>query len=189
MSQTVSDIWESDHPRQVGRRQPVLYVAFCADDPDAMPSRHRLEGIEIVRFGRGPRAAVRGTVDGKARLSIQLPDPTMSSAHGELIRTADAWLLDVPDAKNGAVVRGDRVRCAQLATSTVFLLGRTIFMFAHAMLDDVVVADAIPEPLDPPQRRPGSAEPAGGIAELEASRRCSPPLPSTVAPSARPWYP
>ena len=81
------------------------------------PSRHALDGIDLVTFARGDRGVVRGTRDGLRQLTVRIPDPMMSSDHGRLVHAQGRGLLDDPGSKNGAIVGGRRTRSAANAAS------------------------------------------------------------------------
>src|SRR5687767_7304583 len=104
MDTTVSDVFAQSTRRRAAQLQPVLYLALQIDDLDAAPSRHRLDGVEVIVFGRGERAAIRSDLRGQSCLTIQVPDPTMSSAHGRLARVGGAWRFEDAKSKNGAVI-------------------------------------------------------------------------------------
>src|SRR5258706_15664811 len=74
-----------------------LVVSMYCDNPSTPPSRHVLEGLDEVRFGRGdtrPKRDVRSK-----RLTLVFPDPRMSSDHGRLVRDRDTWWLEDPSSK------------------------------------------------------------------------------------------
>src|SRR5262245_5277706 len=79
-----------------GLASDQLILLMVSDDPMMPSSRHVLDEVEEVRFGRGPREARRDTVDGRPVLTLRVPDKWMSTEHGRLIRGPDAWILDDP---------------------------------------------------------------------------------------------
>jgi len=103
---------------------PQLIVALDCDHPLTPPSRHVLDGLDEVTFGRGDRAAIR---EGR-RLAIRLPDPRMSSDHGRLVREGGAWTLDDPRSKNGSIVNGQLTRRRPLGDGDVIELGHTFLL-------------------------------------------------------------
>jgi len=100
---------------------PQLIVAFDCDRPLTAPARHLLDGLDLVTFARGPRAATRR---GRS-LALSLPDARMSSAHGRLVAEAGGWSLDDPSSKNGCVVNGVLTRKQRLGDGDVIELGHT----------------------------------------------------------------
>ncbi|MCE9576501.1 MAG: sigma 54-interacting transcriptional regulator [Deltaproteobacteria bacterium] len=129
---------------------PQLVLSMRCDQPTAAPSRHRLDGLDEVRFGRGPALVER---DVRARrLTIRLPDPRMSSDHGRLVREGDTWVLDDPASKNGCVWNGTLTRRELLGDGDVLELGHTFFLMRVASpapgapdLDALALAPAAPE--------------------------------------------
>ena len=143
------------HGRGGDRRAPsvrsALHVALLAGQPHAPPSRHLLDGIDLVDLGRGDRSVLRDTHGGKNRLVLRVPDPVMSRDHGRLLRVGDQWLLDDPHSKNGAVVAGRPTRNARVRARELFELGHTLFFIedgehpADAPLD--LAGDALGAPV------------------------------------------
>jgi transcriptional regulator with AAA-type ATPase domain len=115
-----------------------LVLALRCDDPTAPPSRHLLDGLDEVRFGRGPALIERDP--SARRLTVRVPDPRMSSDHGRLIRDGDTWVLDDPGSKNGCVLNGTLTRREVVGDGDVLELGHTFFL--------VRVAPAAPGPPD-----------------------------------------
>jgi sigma-54 dependent transcriptional regulator, acetoin dehydrogenase operon transcriptional activator AcoR len=151
MAGTISDVFAHEVPRRAAQRQAVLYVALQVDDVAAAPSRHRLDGIEVVSFGRGERSAIRRDIDGSPGLVISIPDPVMSSNHGRLIQTDGVWCFEDPRSKNGSVVDGQRTRATRVEPGAIIQLGHTILLFEHARLGDQTALDVQAVPLAPPR--------------------------------------
>ncbi|HEX8109395.1 MAG TPA: hypothetical protein VF516_16805, partial [Kofleriaceae bacterium] len=86
--------------------RPQLVLVAISDLPHEPSSRHLLDDVDEVRFGRGERSAVRTRVDGRRVLELRVPDRRMSADHGRLVRGPSGWVLDDPDSKNGAIVDG-----------------------------------------------------------------------------------
>jgi sigma-54 dependent transcriptional regulator, acetoin dehydrogenase operon transcriptional activator AcoR len=107
---------------------PQLIVALDCDRPLTEPSRHLLDELDEVRFGRGDRQICRA---GRS-LSLHMPDPRMSSDHGRLVREGAGWVLDDPRSKNGCVVNGHLTRRRALADGDLIELGHTFCMFRVA---------------------------------------------------------
>ena len=117
---------------------PQLVIALYCDRPMTAPSRHLLDGLDQVDFGRGDAAVVRDAA--ARRLVIRLPDPRMSTDHGRLVRERGAWTVDDPRSKNGVVVNGAPTRRQVLGDGDVVELGHTFCLFR--------VAPAAPGPAD-----------------------------------------
>jgi len=150
MAQTLSDVFDDRGAATRGEAVMALHVVVRANDPLQPPSRHLLDGIDVVRFARGERGAVRGTRDGLRQLTLHMPDPMMSSEHGRLVHARGRWLLDDPRSKNGAIVDGTRTRSAVLAPGTAFALGHTVFLLEPLALAPSAPRDLLATDLRPP---------------------------------------
>jgi transcriptional regulator of acetoin/glycerol metabolism len=169
MDETISDVFAQATRRRVTRQGTVLYVAFQIDNLTAAPSRHRLDDIEVVCFGRGACAARRHDIDGRPGLVIQVPDPVMSSAHGRLVRIDGDWRLEDPLSKNGAVVDGRPTRLTRIDPGAIVQLGHTIFLFEQAAFVDGADLDVVAVPLAWPRSELVTLDPrfAASVADLE----------------------
>ncbi len=129
VAQTLSNVYRDRGPRDAGGpRRPVLRLLLHAWRPAQVTSRHRLDDVDAIVFGRGEAGAERAVVDGRRTLTVRVPDPMMSSDHGRLVAAGDHWLLDDPRSKNGAVVAGRPCRAAPVHPGDLFELGHTLFM-------------------------------------------------------------
>jgi transcriptional regulator of acetoin/glycerol metabolism len=111
--------------------RPQLVLVAISDEPGAPSSRHLLDDIDEVRFGRGERSATRSD----RALELRIPDRRMSSNHGKLVRRPAGWSLVDPESKNGAVVDGMVTRGAAIADGAVIELGHTFFVFRIAAVE------------------------------------------------------
>src|SRR5262245_52354454 len=125
---TVSDFFAGAERAGEPRRSPVLYVVFRASAPFERPSRHLLDRIDAVHFGRGEPRATRDVRGGTRRLTLRVPDPVMSTDHGRLVQAHGQWILEDPSSKNGAVVEGQPTRSAVVRAGELFMLGHTFFL-------------------------------------------------------------
>jgi len=107
-----------------------LVLSMHCDRPTAAPSRHVLSELDEVRFGRGPWRVDRDAA--ARRLTINIPDPRMSSDHGRLVRRGVAWAIDDAASKNGCVLNGALVRRGVLGDGDLLELGHTMFVFRVA---------------------------------------------------------
>jgi DNA-binding NtrC family response regulator len=123
--------------------QPYLVVLAISDDPRAPSSRHLLGEIDEVRFGRGPRAAHRRTIDGKRVLELAVPDPRMSARHGRLLRGPMSWVLDDPTSKNGSVINGEITRQSLVSDGALLELGHSFLMFCDRPVEQGAADDLI----------------------------------------------
>jgi len=132
------------------RASAQLILLAVSDDPAVPSSRHVLDGIDEVRFGRGPREVRRESSAGRPVLTLRVPDQRMSTEHGRLVRGPDAWVLDDPGSKNGAVVDGARTRRIALRDGAVIELGHCFFLYRDTPLEDGAPADVAADQLRAP---------------------------------------
>lgn len=128
---------------------PYLVVLAVSDDLRQPSSRHLLDDIDEVHFGRGDRAAQRSIVDGKRILTLSIPDAKMSSRHGRLLRGPTTWVLSDPGSKTGSVVDGELTRQRTVADGAILELGHTFFLFAEQPVEHDAPADLIADPQQP----------------------------------------
>jgi DNA-binding NtrC family response regulator len=121
--------------------QPQLVLVAISDEPQGPSSRHVLDDIDEVKFGRGERSVQRLAVDGRRVLELRIPDRRMSSSHGRLVRGSSGWLLDDPESKNGAVVDGAVTRRLVISDGAVIELGHTFFVFRNAAVERSTATD------------------------------------------------
>jgi len=114
---------------------PQLFAIAVTDDLAEPSSRHVLDDIDEVRFGRGPRRHSRSLVDSRRVLELRIPDGRMSTDHGKLVRTSGGWMLEDPASKNGAIVNGAVSRRAAIGDDSVFELGHTFFVMRGGHLE------------------------------------------------------
>jgi transcriptional regulator of acetoin/glycerol metabolism len=156
---------------------PQLVLLAISDDLQSPSSRHLLEDVDEVRFGRGERETTRRIDGGRRVLELRVPDRRMSSSHGSLVRTKAGWVLDDPESKNGAIVDGTVTRRTAIVDGKLFELGRTFFLFRTTPTDPTAldVTDAMLSPI------PGLATFAGDLAErFAALSRIAPTLISVL---------
>jgi DNA-binding NtrC family response regulator len=140
-----------EHEAPAARAFDQLILLAVSDDPTVVSSRHVLDGVDEVRFGRGRhRETRREAIGGRAVLTLRVPDHRMSTEHGRLIRGPDAWVLDDPGSKNGAVVDGVRTRRTALRDGAVIELGHCFFLYRRAPLEDAAPDDVMADQLRAP---------------------------------------
>ncbi|HTM19822.1 MAG TPA: sigma 54-interacting transcriptional regulator, partial [Kofleriaceae bacterium] len=115
-----------------GQPHEQLILALDCERPMVAPSRHLIDGVDVVWFGRGERAAVRDVHDGLRRLVVHVPDSRMSSDHARLVRAHGQWLLQDRESKNGCLVNGEPVTRRVIDDGDVLELGRTLFLYRQA---------------------------------------------------------
>ncbi len=127
-----------------------LVLLATADKPTAPSSRHLLDGIDEVRFGRGDRSVTRKTEAGKRVLELKVADPRMSTDHGKLLRATGGWVIDDPSSKNGSIVDGEVTRRCTVAAGALIELGRTYFLLAKGAVADASRPDVQSDKLAAP---------------------------------------
>jgi transcriptional regulator with GAF, ATPase, and Fis domain len=129
-----------------------LILLASSDDPKLPSSRHVLDEVDMVRFGRGPRE-IRRHLDGALRvLTIQLPDRRVSSNHGCMRRVATGWLVDDPQSRNGVVVNGTLTRRTTIGDGALLELGHTFFLLRTGPLEEDAPPDVDETALRAPTR-------------------------------------
>jgi DNA-binding NtrC family response regulator len=142
---------------------PQLVLIAISDEPQEESSRHLLDDIDEVRFGRGERSTRRTTDMGRRVLELRIPDLRMSGKHGRLVRGPSGWVLDDPDSKNGAVVDGMVTRRVVLGDGAILELGHTFFSLCHAEIERDAALDLSDSQL--PAGAPALATFVGALAE------------------------
>jgi transcriptional regulator of acetoin/glycerol metabolism len=134
--------------RDVSAPRPQLFALLDCDRPLRAPSRHLLDDIDEVTFGRGDVEARRDRET--RRLLLRRPDGRMSVDHARLVRVHGRWLLEDLGSKNGCVVNGNLTRRSLIADGDLFELGRTFFLFREAPVAPDAPADASADQLPVP---------------------------------------
>jgi transcriptional regulator of acetoin/glycerol metabolism len=132
---TLSYALEAGAPRASFPPRPALVLLFECDRPTAASVRFPLDGVDVVRVGRGP---ARDEAREGRTLTLAVADRWMSTAHAELRREGGGFTLVDPGSKNGSFVGGARVRERALVDRDLVLLGHTLFVFRAALPDDGV---------------------------------------------------
>jgi len=110
---------------------PQLFCALEAGDPSRPGSRHALDDIEEIRFGR----AQGGQLDrhhrelAARRLEFRIADRWLSSEHARISRRGDEHVFVDLGSKNGSRINGLPVTSAVLGDGDVIELGQTMFVF------------------------------------------------------------
>jgi transcriptional regulator with GAF, ATPase, and Fis domain len=144
-----------------------LILLASSDDPRQPSSRHVLDDIDIVRFGRGARGVRRHPEGSQRVLTIRIPDPRVSGSHGCMRRIASGWLLDDPQSRNGVVVNGTPTRHTTIGRGTLLELGHTFFLLHEGPLEEGAPPDL--EEADLPAPVPTLATFDGALAERFAA--------------------
>ncbi len=107
-----------------------LYCILAAGRPLHPASRHVLDGVAEVRFGRGSRRGHERNQHGdRAVLTIRIPDRWLSAMHAEIRRTDDGYVFHDRGSKNGSKINGAPVESATLEDGDIIELGQSFFMY------------------------------------------------------------
>jgi transcriptional regulator of acetoin/glycerol metabolism len=151
---TLHSTADSDRePRSV----PQLFCALEGGAPSHPGSRHALDEIDEIRFGRAPTGnADRYHRDATARrLAFRISDRWLSSEHAQISLRGDEHVFVDLDSKNGSRVNGVKVASVALRDGDIIELGQTIFVFrARGPLPDSEPSDFT---ISPEQTIPGLA--------------------------------
>ncbi len=108
-----------------------LYLLLECRRPAAGGARWALDPIDELRIGRGGERRSSRSEGGGGVLSIEVPDPRMSTRHARLARLAGGWAFEDLESKNGSRVRGIATRRATLRDGDVVEIGETMFLYAE----------------------------------------------------------
>jgi transcriptional regulator of acetoin/glycerol metabolism len=122
-----------------------LFVALSCSSPLRGASRHRLEAVGEVRLGRASSFVARRSTDqGRAVLTLGIPDERVSSSHARILAEADgAWRLEDLGSKNGSYLNGVTVRLSSLADGDLIQVGQTLIVFRRALTTPVGTSDDV----------------------------------------------
>ncbi|WP_437283879.1 sigma 54-interacting transcriptional regulator [Sorangium sp. So ce406] len=125
--------------------RPFLFLVLQCQRPLDPSARLSLDGVDEVRFGRGPvRSIERRTEGGRALLDVRLEDGWVSSRHARITRDGGRLRLEDLGSRNGTFVNGVPRQSAQLAEGDVIELGHTFFLFREVAAPDEDAGDAAP---------------------------------------------
>jgi len=112
---------------------PQLYCVLEAGHPLSPASRHVLDGLAEVRFGRGSRRGHERNPRGDHELlTIRIPDRWLSSTHADIRRTDHGYVFHDRDSKNGSKINGAPVESATLRDGDIIELGQTFFLYRES---------------------------------------------------------
>ena len=112
---------------------PQLYCVLEAGRPLHPVSRHVLDGLAEVKFGRGTRRVHERNQHGdSALLTIRIPDRWLSAMHAEIRRTDHGYVFHDRGYKNGSKINGAPVGSATLEDGDIIELGQTFFMYRES---------------------------------------------------------
>jgi sigma-54 dependent transcriptional regulator, acetoin dehydrogenase operon transcriptional activator AcoR len=134
--------------RDIRSPRPQLFTLLDCDHPLRPPSRHLLDDVDEVTFGRG-NTEFRRDRDAR-RLQLRVPDGRMSVDHARLVRVHGRWLLEDLGSKNGCVVNGNLTRRSLITDGDLFELGHTFFLFREAPVGSDAAADVAADQLAAP---------------------------------------
>jgi pSer/pThr/pTyr-binding forkhead associated (FHA) protein len=134
-------------------RVPHLFVALECSRPEAGGSRHSLARIERVVLGRrAVRCAERSFQEGRATLTIGIPDRRASSEHALLEAERGEWFVEDRGSHNGTRLNGHRLAGrVQVRNEDLIEIGHSILRFQA----DVPTPIATPADADGFEHEPG----------------------------------
>ncbi|WP_437915018.1 sigma 54-interacting transcriptional regulator [Sorangium sp. So ce302] len=161
--------------------QPYLFVVLHCDRLLAGGARYGLADVDEVTIGRGAvRAAARKLDGARRRLELRLPGGTVSSMHARLARSAEGWIFEDAQSKNGSFLNGERVTgVALLRDGDVIELGPVLLRYRAALPASPGAAPDL-DTVDLAPRAPGCATLSPPLAEQLAALERIAPRPITV---------
>ncbi|WP_437302166.1 sigma 54-interacting transcriptional regulator [Sorangium sp. So ce388] len=130
--------------------RPFLFLVLQCQRPLDPPARLPLDGIDEVRFGRGPVRSIDRRSEGeRALLDVRLEDGWVSSRHARITRDGGRLRLEDLGSTNGTFVNGVARKSAPLAEGDLIELGHTFFLFREVAAPDEDPGDAAPGPGQP----------------------------------------
>lgn len=112
---------------------PHLFVAMCCASPFAAPSRHALDGVDVVHIGRGKRTATRRRDDDRNVLALTIDNRFASTQHATLVRRDGGWFFEDAGSKNGSFVNGARPDGRRLDDGDCLQVGHTLLVLRTAL--------------------------------------------------------
>ena len=120
-----------------------LHIVLECDRPLAGSTRHCIDDIDLISFRRGrQRRFARDVVSGTRKLTLEVPDPHMSSTHATMRRLDGRWLLEDTNSRNGSYLQGRRVDRVPLADRALMQFGHTYFLLRSRELPKMLVERA-----------------------------------------------
>jgi hypothetical protein len=117
-----------------------LHIVLECDRPLAGSTRHCIDDIDQISFRRGrQRRFARELVSGVRKLTLEVPDPHMSSTHATMRRLDGRWLLEDTNSRNGSYLQGRRVDRVPLADRALMQFGHTYFLLRSRELPRMLV--------------------------------------------------
>ena len=123
------------------RRTDHLYVALSGGKPVG-GARYSLDGVDRIDIGRG--SARKGSRSNKT-LTVEVPDPWMSSAHLRFERERAHWLAVDAGSRNGILVNGAKQERAVVLAHDVVEAGRSFFLLRTSELAAERDLDVVPK--------------------------------------------
>ena len=94
---------------------PYLFILVDCSRPTVRPARQALDGVDVIRFGRGQERVLERHVEGgTCYLDVRVPDAWMSASHAHVVRGTEHWLFEDLSSKNGSLINGVRKERALL---------------------------------------------------------------------------
>ena len=156
---------------------PYLFIVLEGARPTVGGLRCSLRDLDEILIGRGDARIVE-RASGSRRLTITLPDSTVSARHARIVRQGDTWIVEDDGSTNGTFVDGRQVLRETLQDGAVLGIGQTVLRLRYAM----PTPPATPELVDAQQAR----DPVLGVASLLPQLAGRMAVLARVAPAALP---
>jgi len=113
--------------RRDGHRERYLFLVLEGARLEAGGLRVALEGVEVLRIGRGEARALILAND--RTQALEVPDSQMSAAHARILRAGASLVLEDAGSMNGTLVNGEPVATHPLRDGDLVELGQTVFLY------------------------------------------------------------
>ncbi len=112
-----------------------LFLIFDAGSPESGGMRISVDGISEITIGRGARRQI--IPDGRGKVRVEVPNPSMSTHHARVLRQRDELRLEDLGSRNGTFIDHSRVEgVVGLAKGSLFEAGRTFFLIRQCPLPE-----------------------------------------------------
>ena len=111
---------------------PYLFIVMEGARPTVGGLRCCLRDLDEILFGRG-EARVVERASGSRRLTITLPDSTVSARHARIVRQGETWIVEDDGSTNGTFVDGRQVLRETLQDGAILGIGQTVLRLRSAL--------------------------------------------------------
>jgi DNA-binding NtrC family response regulator len=114
---------------------PMLFVIMEGNRPLVGGARYPLTGVNEIVIGRG-ESRVASRARGSSTLTVTLPSPVLSGKHARILRTAEGWIVEDLQSRNGTLVNGRLVTRALLQPGDLIDAGRVFLALEEVPVDE-----------------------------------------------------